>query len=113
MKPLKRAMLLSIMIMAIIVFWLAPGINSAKHRSYVRYYEDTDLPAKDIAFASDTTVKKKTRKVYKKEVIEPSKTKEVSGKMFSRVAQFRPVETPADTLKGEIVVLLDSSRNSK
>jgi hypothetical protein len=81
---------------AIIIFWLLPGIHQGKEKEYVRLYEDTyeksfPVNAGSVRIALNDSTKRKKRKVFRKETIEPRKSKKVSGKMFSRAIQFEPV----------------------
>jgi hypothetical protein len=97
MNSSKKIGFLSLLVMGIVAFWLIPGINKAKETKYVRYYENVDEPVKkpqtvESLSQSDTTARKKKRKQYKREIIEPSKTKKVTAKMFSRAGQFELLE---------------------
>lgn len=95
----KKAVSLAIVAIAIIVFWLAPGVNSGKERQYVRLYEDVSQEDTRIALHRADTTKKKRNKTYRKEVIRPSEGRKVSAKMFSRAVQFAPLrEAPEDSV---------------
>jgi hypothetical protein len=99
MKPMKKILLLGLTVAAIVVFWLMPGINKARHVNYVRKYEDTDR--KTFVALSDTTKplviylpktsaqEKSAKKIYKTETIEADvKFSEIKPKMFSRAIQY-------------------------
>lgn len=129
MKSTKRIALLTLAATAIVIFWLAPGINQATADEYTRLYEDTDHythVAKDTARQAKRTspppkhnsrfekqrekeAKKLTReiykvdkKVYKRETIRPKdKNFKLKASMFSRGAQF---------MEKEAIVVLDSAK---
>jgi hypothetical protein len=111
MKPKKKILLLGLTVVAIVVFWLMPGINKARHVNYVRKYEDTDL--KTFVALSDTTKplilylpktsaqEKSAKKIYKTETIEADvKFSEIKPKMFSRAMQYEePIVLEIDSIK--------------
>src|SRR5688572_28606665 len=109
MKTHRKLATLLVAAAGIIVFWLLPGVHQGKEKEYVRRYEDTyespvsgRVKARSIALNDST--KRKKKKVFRKETIDPRKTRKVSGKMFSRAIQFEPVLYAdsvgrADTLK--------------
>ena len=95
MKSSRKIVVLAVVSAGIIMFWLIPGINKAKETRYVRYVENVDaavahIHSLDVTSRPDTTRKK--RKVYDKEVIEPSKTKKVTTEMFSRATHYEAME---------------------
>ena len=92
MKPMKKIMLLSCAVSAIVLLWLVPGINTAKQVQYTRRFEDVDK--KEQITVSDTTPLRKVKvaPVYKTETIKPEmKLSKIKPKMFSRSAQFEEV----------------------
>lgn len=60
MKSLNRIVLLTLAAVAIVMFWLIPGINQATTLEYTRIYEDTDY--RDATLSKDTTKKEKAPK---------------------------------------------------
>jgi len=111
MKPIKNVLILSLIAGCIIIFWLTPGINTAKETRYVRYYENVDMKPAPVAGKKEKT-KKSTAdtipgKVYKKEVIEPHKTKRIDPEMFSRAMQYEPLVEDSVMLY-EVVEVSDS-----
>ena len=56
MKSINRIVLLALAAVAIVMFWLAPGINKATAVEYTRVYEDTDI-------SKDTSKHEKEKKV--------------------------------------------------
>ena len=46
MKPFKKIITLSVIVLSIVLFWLVPGINKARDVQYTRIYEDTDRKPK-------------------------------------------------------------------
>jgi hypothetical protein len=111
MKPIKNVLILSLIAGCIIVFWLIPGINTAKETRYVRYYENVDV--KSAAVDTENRKIKKTTvdtipgKVYKKEVIEPRKSKRIDPEMFSRAMQYEPLAEDSIMIY-EVVEVSDS-----
>jgi hypothetical protein len=59
MKSINRIVVLTLAAVAIVMFWLLPGVNQATAVEYTRTYEDTDYPE---PFLKDTTKKEKTPK---------------------------------------------------
>lgn len=128
MKSTKRIVLLTLAATAIVMFWLAPGINQATADEYTRLHEDTDhyaQVAEDTARQARRTsppprhtsryekkrekeaqkltreIYKVDKKVYKRETIRPKdKNFKLKASMFSRGAQF---------MEKEAVVVLDSA----
>jgi hypothetical protein len=109
MKSVKKIIALSALVFSIVLFWVVPGVNMAKETKYTRYYEDTDTPvpsSMDIVANSreeEDTTSRRRKKVYKKESIEPRKSREVSAKMFSRAIQFEPEIVIIDSVKTDSV----------
>jgi hypothetical protein len=95
MKKIKNILILSLIAGCIIVFWLMPGINTAKETRYVRYYENVDMKSTTVSGENHkiekTMVDTIPGKVYKKEVIEPRKSKHIEPEMFSRAMQYEPM----------------------
>jgi hypothetical protein len=93
MKPMKKIMLLTSAVSAIVLLWLVPGINTAKQAQYTRKYEDVDK--KVVASANDTTRQAyavKIAPVYKTETIKQEmKLSKIKPEMFSRALQFEEV----------------------
>lgn len=114
MKSIRSTLLLSVVVISIIAFWLAPGINTAKDTEYVRRYEDTDRRL-SVAAIIDTTGSKQTRKkqrtadsklvreqkVYKEERIRSTdKLSKLTLAKFSRAGHFEEiVSLPQDSLQ--------------
>lgn len=106
MKPSKRISLLLAAVTAIVMFWLAPGINTARDTRYTRRYEDTDKPV--LITASDSAKRKvKSRqanppdkhqnKKYKEETIEStSKLSKIKATQFSRAIHFEAEKLSID-----------------
>jgi hypothetical protein len=99
MKPMRRILALCVIVTSIIVFWLNPGINTAKDTTYVRRYEDTDRKAGGDSLAvnnhrrkyqkSDAQKSGQGKKVYKKERISSKdKLSNLKAEMYSRAIQF-------------------------
>lgn len=99
MKPTRRILALCVIVTSIIVFWLNPGINTAKDTTYVRRYEDTDRKAGGDSLAvnnhrrkyqkSDAQKSGQGKKVYKKERISSKdKLSNLKAEMYSRAIQF-------------------------
>lgn len=122
MKPSKRISLLLAAVTAIVMFWLAPGINTARDTRYTRRYEDTDKAAHITA--SDTSKRKvKTRqaspsnkdqsKTYKKETIEStSKLSKIKATQFSRAIHFEEEKIIVDldsVQEIELTVVIDTT----
>ena len=95
MKPRKKATLLVLAISAIVFLWVLPGINEGKHKGYARSYEDTEGkpagPLMQTAYHKSDTTQKRQRRIMKREVIDPGKSKKVNAWMFSRAMQFEPL----------------------
>jgi hypothetical protein len=96
---MRRILALCVIVTSIIVFWLNPGINTAKDTTYVRRYEDTDRKAGGDTLAinnnrrkyqkSDAQKSVQGKKVYKKEQISSKdKLSSLKAEMFSRAIQF-------------------------
>jgi hypothetical protein len=109
MKPVKKIIALSVLVFSIVLFWVVPGINMAKETKYTRYYEDTEkrVPS-SIAIVANSreerdTTSRRRKKVYRKESIEPRKSREVSAKMFSRAIQFEPEIVTIDSVMTDSV----------
>jgi hypothetical protein len=99
MNQLGKISLLSFVVLCIISFWLAPGINKGQETRYVRYYEDTDVAPEHktiSALTPDTVVK--NDKVYKKEEIKTVDDPKVTVEMFSRASHFEPLLVDEDSL---------------
>jgi hypothetical protein len=60
MKSINRIVLLTLAAVAIVMFWLIPGINQATTLEYTRIYEDTDY--RESILTKDTTKKEKAPK---------------------------------------------------
>lgn len=120
MKPLKRITLLFVAVAAIVVFWLAPGINTARDTRYTRTYEDTDksfLAVGDSAKRKISARQGKTpdnlqSKKYKKETIEStSKLSKIKATQFSRAIHFEEEKliVDVDSVKEiELAVVADT-----
>ena len=116
MKPLKRITILLVIVSAIVVFWLAPGINTAGDVKYTRRYEDTDKPqpitpdttGRQISARQKTDTPVQT-KAYKKESIESGeKLSKINASMFSRAIHFEE-EIVLDSVEQiELVVVADT-----
>lgn len=136
MKSINKIVILTLAAMAIIMFWLVPGINKATAVQYTRIYEDTDYkthvtkdtskhkgkntkPPKAPGRTEDNIKEEEYRsakttstskKVYKSESIRPKDKKiKLNAKMFSRAVQFVE-EVPLDT--AEAVVMADTTINT-
>jgi hypothetical protein len=91
MKPTKKIVLLGSVVTAIILFWLVPGINTAKQAEYTRRYEDVEIrPIK--AFVAASMPQLKITPVYKTETIKPEmELSDITPKMYGRGMQFQEV----------------------
>lgn len=112
MKSIRSILILSVAVMSIIMFWLMPGINSAKNVEYVRRYEDTDY-RRQAQVVGDTINKKlnekqeskavkqvREKKVYKEERISTKdKLSKITPKKFSRAAHFEEMIRREDSIK--------------
>jgi hypothetical protein len=115
MKPIKKIIALSITTIAIVMFWLAPNINKATDQRYTRRYEDTErtnahdsIKSKKTAAVSATKSEKETKKVYKKESINPNgNLSKLKVSMFSRSMQFEP-EIALDSMQ-EMIEIVDTT----
>lgn len=96
MKPSKKIFLLTGLVSAIVIFWLLPGINAAKHVRYTRRYEDT-YRKPEVARSRDTTRSKavalqketKSEIPYKTETIEEDMgLSDIDAKMYSRAIHY-------------------------
>ena len=108
MKSSKKPFVLAVASIAIVIFWVIPGVNKGNNIEYVRYYEDVDgLPTNALhGTLSPADTARPNKKVYKKEVIKPAKERKVSAKIFSRAMQFEPVivdslEQNAESVKND------------
>jgi len=89
MKPMKKIMLLTSVVSAIVLLWLVPGINTAKHVQYTRRFEDVDKKAAVSVAGTTPSHKVKVAPVYKTETIKPEmKLSKIKPKMYSRSLQF-------------------------
>ena len=93
MKPLKRILFFAVITSAIVLFWLVPGINTAREVKYTRVYEDTDVPVivsrDSVPQKAAITIPAETTKKYKTESIEPDATLEdIKFSNFSRAIHF-------------------------
>ena len=108
MKQLSKIVVLAVVIAAIVVLWLMPGVNQAKNTTYVRIYEDTDvaLHVPESRLPKDSVKHKdKNSKKYKVEKIKrKKKPSQVSMKMFSRVAHFEEIPDSTKILAKEIKI---------
>lgn len=112
MKSIRSILILSVAVMAIIMFWLIPGVNSAKNVEYVRRYEDTDY-RREAQVVGDTINKKlnekqeakatrqtREKKVYKEERISTKdKLSKITPAKFSRAAHFEAMIRKEDSIK--------------
>jgi hypothetical protein len=136
MKSINKIVVLTLAAVAIVMFWLVPGINKATAVEYTRVYEDTDYKTrapkdtikhkeknvrppkgprrtedniKEAEYRSAKTTST-SKKVYKSESIRPKDKKvKLNAKMFSRAVQFVE-EVPLDT--AEAVVMADTTINT-
>jgi hypothetical protein len=104
MKPSNKILVLSLSVVCIIIFWLAPGINKSKASKYTRVYENTNVKRLDLK--PDTLIagnhekiktekknsKPEQKKIWSKESIYTNKpVREIDPKIFSRAMQFQEV----------------------
>lgn len=94
MKPVKKIISLSVIVVAIALFWLMPNINQATTKQYTRLYEDTDnhLLSKDTLKVKELVGSKhlpgEPKKTYKKEIIFIDQPEKLKASMFSRSIHF-------------------------
>jgi len=116
MKPVQKITALTIITIAIIVFWLAPNINKATDQRYTRLYEDTDKPHRNDSLKSTKAVRKpasksenKTAEVYKRESINTDdKFVKLKARMFSRAIHFEP-EITTDSAQEATTIMHDTT----
>lgn len=105
MKPFKRILFFAVITSAIVLFWLVPGINTAREVKYTRVYEDTDVPVivsrDSVPQKTAVTIPAAKTKKYKTESIEPDATLEdIKLSNFSRAIHFHEMLL-IDTLLAE------------
>jgi hypothetical protein len=124
MKTHKRVLLLTAAVSTIVMFWLVPGINTARETKYTRIYEDTDAPAGDSVPLKETvqpSVEK--QKKYKTETIKKDASLgDIKPRMFSRAIHFSEKElieeavseveirSESDTVNELTITALDSAQ---
>ncbi|HEY5745553.1 MAG TPA: hypothetical protein VIU12_05735 [Chryseolinea sp.] len=107
---MRRVLALCVIVTSIIVFWLKPGINTAKDTTYTRRYEDTDRKASGDTLAinnhrrkyqkSEASKSLQEKKVYKTERISSKdKFSKIKPEMFSRAIQFEDTMVVAKKVK--------------
>jgi hypothetical protein len=108
MKPMRRILALCVIVTSIVVFWLKPGINTAKDTTYVRRYEDTDRKPGGDTLAINNHRRKYSKaeehvldqKVYKTERISSKdKLSKIRPQMFSRAIHFEDTMVVAKELE--------------
>jgi len=120
MKPIRRITILCVVVASIIVFWLKPGINTAKDTTYVRRYEDTDRKAGGDTLAINTHRRKyqkpetskslQEKKVYKTERISSKdKFSKIKPEMFSRAIQFEDTMVVAKEIEKVLPAMADTT----
>jgi hypothetical protein len=103
MKPIKRILVLTAIVVSIVLLWLVPHINQAHYLRHTRVYEDTDKELAEISRTNTDTLYLPAapksvssigaKKVYKTQSIErDAKLTDIEPKMFSRSLQFEAVE---------------------
>jgi hypothetical protein len=117
MKPIKKILVLTAIVVSIVLLWLLPHINQAHYLRYTRVYEDTDKELTEISppnidtlylpAAPKSVSAKAAKKIYKTQSIErDAKLTDIEPKMFSRSLQFEAVEEIP--LEVEVAVEKDS-----
>jgi hypothetical protein len=91
MKPVTRIVSLTFIVMAIVCFWLLPGVNTASVKKYTRVYEDTEFESADVILTeviADTT-EGPIAKIYKEEsIIVDGTLFDLKAEMFSRAIHY-------------------------
>ena len=119
MKPMRRILALCVIVTSIIVFWLKPGINTAKDTTYARRYEDTDRKTGGDTLAINTHRRKyqkpetlkslQEKKVYKTQRISSKdKFSKIEPEMFSRAIQFEDSMVVAEEVKEVVLAEKDT-----
>lgn len=107
MKSIRKIIALCVIVVAIIAFWLIPGVNTAKETTYVRRYEDTSLTSDSLGEKRNQKTQSfkpvREQKLYKTEKIRSKdKFSKIRPSMYSRAVQFEELEA--------YIVLEDSIR---
>ncbi|MBL0739816.1 hypothetical protein [Chryseolinea lacunae] len=97
MKPIRKIFALCVIVLSIIVFWLMPGVNTAKDTTYVRRYEDTSRESDSLdqkhSSKSNNTKVVRQKKLYKTEKIRSmDRFAKISPKVYSRAMQFDEIQ---------------------